>query len=69
MDGDFCPVFIQFLDCVHQLMSQYPFVFEFNMEYLLDIAENTFSCKYGTLLFNSIKEREMYETNKYSKSL
>ena len=59
------PIFLQFLDCVHQLMVLYPFAFEFNMELLLMIALHIYSGKYGTFMYNSDKERkEMKQTDK-----
>jgi myotubularin-related protein 6/7/8 len=51
------PVFHQFLDCIWQLMRQYPTRFEFNEQWLLDIYDGVYECKYGTFLFNSESER------------
>ena len=58
---DFSPVFIQFLDCVYQLMQQFPTAFEFRMELLLFIVSEVFSGKYGTFVFNCEKEIEFYK--------
>lgn len=33
-----CPVFLQWLDCVHQIQKQFPCSFEFSMAYLVSIA-------------------------------
>ena len=34
-DGEQSPIFIQWLDCVYQLMRQFPTAFEFNVSYLV----------------------------------
>ena len=52
------PVFIQFLDCVHQLWHLMPSEFEFNSDMLLFIADQVHTCKYGTFFFNSEAERK-----------
>jgi len=53
------PVFLQFLECVWQIMLQFPNAFEFNNTYLLTIAEHINSGWFGNFLCNSIKEREV----------
>ncbi len=57
-DKEFCPVFLQFLDCVYQIMYQYPSLFEFNAKFLCDIAYHSLSLRFGTFLQNSDKERK-----------
>lgn len=52
-----CPVFLQWLDCVHQLHSQFPCSFEFSQSYLVKLAQHTYSCLFGTFLCNSAQER------------
>jgi len=54
-DERISPLFIQFLDCVIQLLHQFPAAFEFNEKFLLDLAYNSYTCQYGTFLFNSYK--------------
>jgi len=51
------PVFLQWLDCVHQLIFQFPNAFEFNMEFLLYLADQSSNNLYGTFLFNCPQER------------
>ena len=51
------PIFLQFLDCVYQLILQFPSEFEFNSEYLLFIAKNYNVNIFGTFLFDNEKER------------
>ncbi|XP_050442750.1 myotubularin-related protein 3 [Adelges cooleyi] len=53
-----CPVFIQWLDCVHNLMAQYPCAFEFSKSYLVKLAQHTYSNLFGTFLCNSGAERK-----------
>ena len=52
------PVILQLLDCVYQLLVQFPSEFEFTSEYLLFIAKNNDINLFGTFLFNNEKERE-----------
>ena len=52
------PILLQFLDATHQLLVQYPMYFEFNMKFLLFIANNINSGLYGTFLYDCDKERE-----------
>uniref|UniRef100_A0A8C4GZ05 phosphatidylinositol-3,5-bisphosphate 3-phosphatase n=1 Tax=Dicentrarchus labrax TaxID=13489 RepID=A0A8C4GZ05_DICLA len=53
-----CPVFLQWLDCVHQLLKQFPCLFEFNEAFLVKLVQHTYSCLYGTFLCNNAYERE-----------
>ncbi|XP_020783947.2 myotubularin-related protein 3 isoform X1 [Boleophthalmus pectinirostris] len=53
-----CPVFLQWLDCVHQLQRQFPCSFEFNEAFLVKLVQHSYSCLFGTFLCNSGKERE-----------
>jgi hypothetical protein len=51
------PIFLQWLDCLHQLIGQFPNAFEYNTEFLLFIAFHYNSNLYGTFLYNSELER------------
>uniref|UniRef100_A0A8C9VWK3 phosphatidylinositol-3,5-bisphosphate 3-phosphatase n=1 Tax=Scleropages formosus TaxID=113540 RepID=A0A8C9VWK3_SCLFO len=53
-----CPVFMQWLDSVHQLQRQFPCCFEFNEAFLVKLVQHTYSCLFGTFLCNSRRERE-----------
>ena len=55
---EFSPIFLQWLDCIYQIIEQNCSKFEFNINLLLFIAENLYNGKYGTFLFNSEKERK-----------
>ena len=52
------PIFLQFLDCIYQLIIQFPTEFEFNQDYLLFIAKNYSVNLFGTFMFNNEKERK-----------
>ena len=51
------PILVQFLDCVHQIMSQFPLSFEFNVKFLTEIIYHLYSCYFGTFLCDSVNER------------
>ena len=51
------PIFLQFLDSVHQLQLQFPNSFEFNEKFLLFLAKVHNLNLYGTFMFNNDKHR------------
>lgn len=53
------PVFHQFLDCIRQIQRQSPERFEYNEQYLLDLHYHLYSCQFGTMLFNTERERRV----------
>jgi rhodanese-related sulfurtransferase len=63
------PIFLQFIDCVWQLIQQFPTQFEFNERFLLVILEHVYSCRFGTFLYNSDKERMLNQVRFLSLSL
>ncbi|KAF1768537.1 hypothetical protein GCK72_000349 [Caenorhabditis remanei] len=56
-DGERSPVFVQFCDCLWQIIRQFPWAFEFTQDLLIHMLDELFSCRYGTFLFNSEKIR------------
>ncbi|KAG0203036.1 hypothetical protein BGX28_004562 [Mortierella sp. GBA30] len=57
------PIFQQFLDCVFQIMIQYPARFEFNEQFLIQLHYHVYSCQFGNFLFNCERERQQYLTS------
>ena len=51
------PIFLQWLDCVYQLMSQQPMAFEFTETFLLKLLSHVYSNMFGTFMCNSLQER------------
>ncbi|XP_037805507.1 myotubularin-related protein 4 isoform X3 [Lucilia sericata] len=52
-----CPVFLQWLDLVHQIHKQFRCSFEFSMGYLIKLAQHSHSGLFGNFLCNTLKER------------
>ncbi|XP_064184527.1 myotubularin-related protein 1a isoform X2 [Anguilla rostrata] len=63
------PLFVQFIDCVWQMMRQFPAAFEFNELFLITILDHLFSCLFGTFLYNSEQERVSKEVPSKTVSL
>ncbi|CAF3983937.1 unnamed protein product [Rotaria sordida] len=51
------PVFLLFLDCVHQLINQNSFSFEFTEYFLIELYHSICYCYHHTFVFNSVLER------------
>lgn len=63
------PVFHQFLESVYQLLRQFPTQFEFNERFLRRILYHSYSCQYGTFLYNSEKERRNAKASERTRSV
>lgn len=62
------PIFHQFLDCVYQIIRQFPDRFEFNERFLRRLLYHVYSGQYGTFLFNSERERVEAKAAKRTRS-
>ncbi|XP_068134732.1 myotubularin-related protein 7 isoform X1 [Hyperolius riggenbachi] len=72
LDGDpkeVSPVIDQFLECVWQLMEQFPCEFEFNERFLIHIQHHIYSCQYGNFLCNCQRERKELRVHERTYSL
>jgi hypothetical protein len=63
------PAFLMFLDCVSQLVRQYPCEFEFTASLLPFIADSMTSGLYGTFMLNSVAERIRLRLHLQTRSL
>jgi myotubularin-related protein 1/2 len=58
-EGQISPIFLQFVDCVYQIVQLYPNAFEFNTTYLLELSFHIYSCRFGNMLCDTEREREI----------
>ncbi|XP_058791511.1 myotubularin-related protein 2 isoform X2 [Phymastichus coffea] len=68
-DADRSPVFVQFMDCVWQVTQQFPNAFQFNEHFLTTILDHLYSCRFGTFLFSSERERVQEKVKEKTVSL
>jgi len=66
---EYSPVFLLFLDCVWQIMQQFPCSFEFNEDFLIMLLDNAYGSEFGTFLGNCAREREEYGFSSCTTSL
>ncbi|TPX31852.1 hypothetical protein SmJEL517_g04911 [Synchytrium microbalum] len=55
-----CPTFVQFLDCLYQIWTQFPTHFEYSDKLLVVLAEHAYSCQFGNFIFNCERERNTF---------
>ncbi|KAF6778202.1 hypothetical protein AHF37_02131 [Paragonimus kellicotti] len=58
------PIFLQWLDCVHQVRLQFPTHFEFNETFLVKLGLHVYSGLFGTFLCNSERIRRELQLEK-----
>jgi len=63
------PIFLQWLECVYQLVLQFPDSFEFGERFLDTILFHIYSCLFGTFLFDCESERARECTSSTTHSL
>lgn len=63
------PVFLCFLDCMYQIMSQYPHSFEFGEELLIFLFEHAYASEFGTFLGNCERDKQRLNAKNLTVSL
>ncbi|XP_072188418.1 myotubularin-related protein 9 [Excalfactoria chinensis] len=63
------PVFLLFLDCVWQILHQFPCSFEFNEHFLVTLFEHAYASQFGTFLGNNENERSKLKLPQKTMSL
>lgn len=54
------PVFLLFLDCVWQILRQFPCSFQFSENFLIMLFEHAYASQFGTFLGNRVAERSVF---------
>ncbi|XP_052278283.1 myotubularin-related protein 12-like isoform X2 [Dreissena polymorpha] len=62
-DTEQVPIFLLFLDCIWQLLIQYPAAFEFTETYLTTIWDSAYIGLFDTFLFNNDHQRYHFSRN------
>lgn len=57
---EYSPVFLLFLNCVWQIIQQFPLSFEFNEDFLILLLDHAYGSEFGTFIGNCPKERVDY---------
>ncbi len=63
------PIFVQFMDCMFQFITQHPSAFEFNESFLLYVLDECYTCRYGTFLFDCDKDRALAKVRESTPSI
>lgn len=63
------PTFLLFLDCVWQILRQFPCSFEFNERFLVTLFEHAYASQFGTYLGNNEFERSRLKLKQKTLSL
>uniref|UniRef100_A0A2P2L1M3 Uncharacterized protein MANES_10G054700 n=1 Tax=Rhizophora mucronata TaxID=61149 RepID=A0A2P2L1M3_RHIMU len=61
--NNYSPIFLQWVDCVSQLLRMYPLAFEFSSAFLVDLVDSVLSSRFGNFFCNSEKERQQAEVS------
>lgn len=59
--SQFSPIFVQFMNCVVQIVRRSPEAFEFNERFLLELTLFAYSGVFGEFLGNNFQERDKYK--------
>ncbi|XP_012722311.2 myotubularin-related protein 7a [Fundulus heteroclitus] len=63
------PIIDQFLECVWQLMEQFPCAFEYNEKLLITVHNHIYSCQFGNFIGNNQRERRELRVHEKTHSL
>uniref|UniRef100_A0A674BCD5 Myotubularin related protein 9 n=1 Tax=Salmo trutta TaxID=8032 RepID=A0A674BCD5_SALTR len=63
------PVFLLFLDCVWQILRQFPCSFQFSQHFLVLLFEHAYASQFGTFMGNSASERSKLNLSQKTVSL
>ncbi|XP_075057310.1 myotubularin-related protein 9 [Mixophyes fleayi] len=63
------PTFLLFLDCVWQILRQFPCSFQFNERFLVTLFEHAYASQFGTFLGNNEFERSKLKLQQKTMSL